>query len=171
MARLTPDEKLEIVNHYLKTGDGYKSTGKKYGIAPSQVRCFVTKYRLYGKEGLRPINNYYSPEFKLKVLEYQKENHLSDLETAVYFKIPDRSTISIWRRKLSNGESFFPAQKKQEPKMKEKRKKTVEQTELQKLQDEVEYLRMENAILKKEQALIQEREKEIQLKKQKLLKN
>lgn len=171
MARLTLEERLEIVNHYLTTSDGYKNTGRKYGIDPAQVSYLVTKFRLYGTEGLKPRSNYYSPEFKLEVLEYQKENHLSDLETAVYFKIPDRSTVGMWRKKLSNGESLFPAQKKLEYKMKDKRKKTEEQTDLQKLKEELEFLRMENAILKKEQALIQEREKEIQLKKQMLLKN
>ena len=42
---------------------------------------------------------YFSGEFKLKVLNYQQEHHLSDLRTALIFDITNAGTICAWRKK------------------------------------------------------------------------
>jgi transposase len=96
------------------------------------------------------------------VLQYQQENNLSDKETAVYFKIPNKGTICTWRKKYKKGGyELLSRDGRGNPKnmaAKKSKKNAEPKTELEKLREEVEWLRMENAILKKLNALIQEEE-------------
>ena len=104
------------------------------------------------------------------MLQYQQENNLSDKETAVYFKIPNRGTICTWRKKYKKGGyELLSRDGRGNPKnmaTKKAKKNTEPKTELEKLREEVEWLRMENAILKKLNALIQEEEESEQETKQ-----
>jgi transposase len=82
-------------------------------------------------------------------------------EAAAKFKIPDPSTIFVWRKAFEAGgmDALLP-KKKGRAAMTKKRKK-IKQTDQtnESLIQEVERLRMENAYLKKLNALVQEQEK------------
>ncbi len=161
MSKLSLARKAEIVDHYINTPDGYTNTAKKFGISKSIVRMLVAQYKGNGIEGLTHKNSTYSGKFKIHVLEYQKQNSLSDKETAVYFKIPNWGTISAWRTKyLTGGYELLCRDGRGNPNMATKRtkKNSEPETELERLRKENEWLRMENAILKKLNALIQEEE-------------
>ena len=162
MSKLSLEKKVEIVMHYLTTNDGYINTANRFGISDSVVKMLVAQYRQNGLEGLHNRNGTYSGNFKLHVLQYQQENNLSDKETAVYFKIPNRGTICTWRKKYKKGGyELLSRDGRGNPKnmaAKKSKKNTEPKTELEKLREEVEWLRMENAILKKLNALIQEEE-------------
>ena len=160
MSKLSLERKVEIVDHYINTTDGYTTTSKKFGISDSTVEMLVAQFKTNGIEGLTHKNGTYSGKFKLHVLEYQKQNSLSDTETAVYFKIPNRGTISAWRKKyLTGGYELLYQDGRGNPKnmaTKKTKKNSESETELEKLRKENEWLKMENAILKKLNALIQE---------------
>ena len=162
MSKLTLEKKAEIVAHYMNTTDGYKNTAKEFGISDTTVEMLVAQFKTNGIEGLTHKNGTYSGEFKMHVLEYQRENYLSDKETAVYFKIPNWGTICTWRKKYKKGGyELLSRDGRGNPKnmaAKKSKKNTEPKTELEKLREEVEWLRMENAILKKLNALIQEEE-------------
>ena len=163
MSKLSLEKKSEIVTHYLNSNDGYINTANKFGISDSVVEMLVAQYKQNGIEGLVRRNGSYSGKFKLHVLQYQQQNKLSDTETAVYFKIPNRGTICVWRKKyLLGGYEFLSRDGRGNPKnmaTKKSKKNAEPKSELEKLREEVEWLRMENAILKKLNALIQEEEK------------
>lgn len=162
MSKLSLEKKAEIVTHYLNSNDGYINTANKFGISDSVVEMLVAQYKQNGIEGLVRRNGSYSGKFKLHVLQYQQQNKLSDTETAVYFKIPNRGTICVWRKKyLLGGYEFLSRDGRGNPKnmaTKKSKKNAEPKSELEKLREEVEWLRMENAILKKLNALIQEEE-------------
>ena len=162
MSKLSLEKKAEIVAHYLSSNDGYSITAQKFGISDSTVRMLVAQFKTNGIEGLIHKNGTYSGDFKIHVLQYQQENNLSDKETAVYFKIPNRGTICTWRKKYKKGGyELLSRDGRGNPKnmaAKKSKKNAEPKTELEKLREEVEWLRMENAILKKLNALIQEEE-------------
>ena len=163
MSKLSLEKKAEIVAHYLNSNDGYSITAQKFGISDSIVKMLVAQFKANGIEGLSHKNGTYSGDFKIHVLQYQQENNLSDKETAVYFKIPNRGTICTWRKKYKKGGyELLSRDGRGNPKnmaAKKSKKNAEPKTELEKLREEVEWLRMENAILKKLNALIQEEEK------------
>ena len=163
MSKLNLEKKAEIVAHYLNTSDGYTNTANVFGISESVVRMLVAQFKANGIEGLSHKNGTYSGEFKLHVLEYQKQHNLSDKETAVRFKIPNWGTLCSWREKYKlGGYELLCQDRRGNPKSmankKTKTKKAEPKSELEKLREENQWLRMENAILKKLNALIQEEE-------------
>lgn len=162
MSKLNLEKKAAIVAHYMNTTDGYTNTAKEFGISDSTVRMLVAQFKTNGIEGLSHKNGTYSGDFKIHVLQYQQENNLSDKETAVYFKIPNRGTICTWRKKYKKGGyELLSRDGRGNPKnmaTKKAKKNAEPETELEKLRKENEWLRMENAILKKLNALIQEEE-------------
>ena len=174
------EEKLEIVLEVLEKHHSIHSVSKKTGIAKKTIRHWLAFYQKYGIEGLltKEVNTHYSKEFKLSVLKYMHENHLSFLETAVKFGISNDSTIYKWYRIYNErGESSLLTEDK--TKVKKRRiekclsellygdqqtlsKKRIEKVNSneQSIEDliaENEYLRAENAYLKKLEALVQER--------------
>ena len=162
MSKLSLERKVEIVDHYINTTDGYINTAKIFGISESIIKMLVAQYKGNGIEGLTHKNGTYSGKFKMHVLEYQIQNNLSDKKTAVYFKIPNQGTICVWRKKyLTGGYELLCRDGRGNPKnmaTKKTKNNTEPETELEKLRKENEWLRMENAILKKLNALIQEEE-------------
>lgn len=115
-------------------------------------------------------NRSYTPDFKLKVLEYRWLHKLSFKETAAIFAIPNPSTIYSWEKLyFACGKSGLLPKKKGRPSMKykpKKRKQQPEPTYLEQLEAENAFLKMENAFLKKYNALIQQEEEEERRKKQ-----
>jgi transposase len=125
------------------------------------VERWVSFYRRYGVDGLRPIRNRYSAEFRLKVVRTIKADSLSLTQACLRFKIPSISTVLEWVRIYNyQGQEGLSALRKGRPSImprKPKRPLTREEQLLEELAD----LKAENAYLKKLQALIQsENEKE-----------
>ena len=159
MSKLNLEKKAEIVAHYLNTSDGYKNTANVFRISKSVVIMLVAQFKANGIEGLSHKNGTYSGDFKLHVLEYQKQHNLSDKETAVLFKIPNWGTLCSWRKKYKlGGYELLCQDKRGNPKSMANKKTKTKKSELEKLREENQWLRMENAILKKLNALIQEEE-------------
>ena len=163
MSKISLEKKAELVAHYLNSSDGYTNTAKAFGVSESVIRMLVAQFKANGIEGLSHKNGTYSGDFKLHVLEYQKQHNLSDKKTAVLFKIPSWGTICTWRKKYNlGGYELLSQDMRGNPKTmagrRTKSNKTEQKTELEKLREENQWLRMENAILKKLNALIQEEE-------------
>jgi transposase len=126
-----------------------------------QIRRWVALYEHHGLEGLRKTNDSYTGDFKLSVVRYMYENHLSLFETAVKFGIPNDSTVLQWDRiyRKEGSAGLFRAnrgkmKRKDKPKQEKSSDAHCEETDLRK---ELEILRAENAFLKKLKALVQER--------------
>ena len=155
-------EKLEAVLLVLCGGYAARAAARMIGSDQKHIRRWVGLYQSHGEEGLRHRFHAYSVEFKLSVLEYMRQNHLSLFATAVHFGIPQDSTILHWERlyRTQGIEGLTPKPRGRPPMNRDKPKaiKAKEPTtEHEQLLVENERLRAENAYLKKLRALVEER--------------
>ena len=161
MSKYSEEFKLKIVLDYIEKHISPEQQEKAYGVSPSQIRQWIAQYKLNGK--FTEPTRHFSGDFKLKVLNYQQEHHLSDLQTALIFGITNHGTICAWRKKYITGgpEALFQKQGRY-TKMPKKSLIPNKPREEWTKDEELAYLRMENAYLKKLWALIQEDEKQRQ---------
>ena len=157
--------KLAVVQYVLE-GHTRKEASEKFCVSCTPIEKWVNLYKLHGAKGLLSRNlvgrqKGFDGEFRLKVLQYKQEHHLSCTQTAMHFCL-DVVTVCRWEKKFQK-EGAQGLMKKQVTKSSEKRQKKQEQSELQqenkRLSEENYRLRMENDYLKKLNALIQKREK------------
>ena len=173
MSKYSNEFKLKVVNAYLLGKGGAGAIANKYKVARTCVQQWVAQYELTGS--FTKPTRHFSGEFKLKVLNYQQEHHLSDLQTALIFGITNHGTICAWRKKYITGgtEALFQKQGRRS-KMPKKSLIPNKPREEWTKDEELAYLRMENDFLKKLTALIQEdkqREKDSKNKKSESSKN
>ena len=173
MSKYSNEFKLKVVNAYLLGEGGAGTIANKYNVARTCVQQWVAQYELTGS--FTKPTRHFSGEFKLKVLNYQQEHHLSDLQTALIFGITNQGTICAWRKKYITGgkEALFQKQGRRS-KMPKKSLIPNKPREEWTKDEELAYLRMENEYLKKLNALIQEdkqREKDSKNKKSESSKN
>ena len=173
MSKYSNEFKLKVVNAYLLGEGGAGTIANKYNVARTCVQQWVAQYELTGS--FTKPTCHFSGEFKLKVLNYQQEHHLSDLQTALIFGITNHGTICAWRKKYITGgtEALFQKQGRRS-KMPKKSLIPNKPREEWTKDEELAYLRMENDFLKKLTALIQEdkqREKDSKNKKSESSKN
>lgn len=173
MSKYSKEFKLKLVLEYIENHISPEQQKRKYGISPSLVRQWIAQYQSTGKF-TKPTRQF-SGNFKLKVLNYQQEHHLSDLQTALIFGITNQGTICGWRKKYITGgkEALFQKQGRRS-KMPKKSLIPNKPREEWTKDEELAYLRMENEYLKKLTALIQEdkqREKDSKKKKSESSKN
>ena len=155
MSKYSKELKLKIVLDYIEKHISPEQQEKAYGVSSSQIRQWIAQYKLNGK--FTEPTRHFSGDFKLKVLNYQQEHHLSDPETALFFGITNQGTICAWRKKYITGgtEALFQKQGRYS-KMPKKSLIPNKPREEWTKDEELAYLRMENDFLKKYLALVQE---------------
>ena len=173
MSKYSNEFKLKVVNAYLLGEGGAGTIANKYNVARTCVQQWVAQYELTGS--FTKPTRHFSGEFKLKVLNYQQEHHLSDLQTALIFGITNQGTICAWRKKYITGgtEALFQKQGRRS-KMPKKSLIPNKPREEWTKDEKLAYLRMEKKKKKKLNALIQEdkqREKDSKNKKSESSKN
>ena len=153
--KYSKEEKLRIVLEVLE-GRALKSICRELGLNRHSVRSWISRYHLYGEDGLcvaSSTKRSTAIEKEKIVLEYLNEDvTLAELSLRYDYH---RDTIHSWVRKYrQNGASTFvkPVRKKSMARPKKK----APETELERLQEEVLWLRAENALLKKVRALVEE---------------
>ena len=155
MSKYSKELKLKIVLDYIEKHISPEQQEKAYGVSSSQIRQWIAQYKLNGK--FTEPTRHFSGDFKLKVLNYQQEHHLSDPETALFFGITNQGTICAWRKKYITGgtEALFQKQGRRSEMPKKSLIPNKPREEWTK-DEELAYLRMENDFLKKYLALVQE---------------
>ena len=173
MSKYSEELKLTIVKAYLTGAGGANTLATNYNVPKSCIQQWLTQYKINGF--FTKPTRHFSGDFKLKVLNYQQEHHLSDSATALNFGITNTGTICAWRKKYITGgtEALFQKQGRRS-KMPKKSLIPNKPREEWTKDEELAYLRMENEYLKKLTALIQEdkqREKDSKNKKSESSKN
>ncbi|WP_249436364.1 IS3 family transposase [Escherichia coli] len=131
------EKRLEVVNHYFTTDDGYRIISARFGVPRTQVRTWVALYEKHGEKGLIPKPKGVSadPELRLKIgtkrniaisvdpekaasaLELSKDRRIEDLERQVrfletrlmYLKKPESLSSSHEKVKVLNElRQFYP---------------------------------------------------------------
>ena len=161
VAKYSYEEKLEAVLRVLEEGMSVRTSANILGTAYEHVRRWVMRYEQFGPEGLIVKHGSYSGAFKVSVIEYMHENHISLSQAAVKFGVPSDATVGKWERIYyeEGPQGLYQDNRGRKSKMnsdKPTKKKLSKETE-EDLIAEVQRLRMENDYLKKLQALVQER--------------
>ena len=156
--RYSKEDRLRIVLEVLE-GRALKSICRELGLNRHSVRAWISRYRLYGEDGLRIASSTKRAtalEKEKIVLEYLNEDvTLAELSLRYDFH---RDTIGSWVRKYcQKGGTAFVKPIKIRPMARPKKK--APETELERLQEENLWLRAENALLKKVKALVEEERK------------
>ena len=161
MSKYSEELKIQIVLDHENKGFGAKKLSHMYGPDRKSIEQWIAQYELNGK--FTEPTRHFSGEFKLKVLNYQQEHHLSDQTTALLFGITTKTTVCAWRKKYLTGgtEALFQKQGRRS-KMPKKSLIPNKPREEWTKDEELAYLRMENEYLKKYLALVQEDEKKKQ---------
>lgn len=170
MSKYSSEFKLEVVQYYLDGKGGFSATAKYFGVNHELLRGWVKKYQQYGPAGLmkQKISSY-DGDFKLNVIEYMHNNHLSVAETSYHFNLGNNYIVGKWERIYyeEGPQALYQerrGRRKNNMTSKTRKKKLSKESE-EDLIAENQRLRMENAYLKKLQALVQERTKPKQSKK------
>jgi transposase len=153
------DFRLSVVREVIKGKHSPGSISQEKGIHESMVERWVSFYKMYGVDGIKPIRNNYSTDFRLKVIGIMKAESLSLNQTCLRYKIPSVSTLRNWLMiydalgaqglsKITKGKPTIMPRKPKKPLTREEQ-----------LLEELADLRAENAYLKKLHALIQSEEK------------
>ena len=155
MSKYSEEYKLRVVKAYISGEGGTERVAKKYKVARTCLQQWVAQYELTGS--FTKPTRHFSGEFKLKVLNYQQEHHLSDLQTVLIFGITNHGTICAWRKKYITGgtEALFQKQGRRS-KMPKKSLIPNKPREEWTKDEELAYLCMENDFLKKYMVLVQE---------------
>ena len=161
MSKYSDEFKVEVVKYYEKNHIGCELLAKHFNVPnESIVRRWIKRYEMYGIDGLIYKNTKYDGNFKISVVEYMHENHLSLNETCVKFRINSVSNLSKWERIYyeEGPQALYEDKHGRTRKMSSKpRKKKLSKDVEEDLIAENQRLRMENEYLKKLNALVQER--------------
>ena len=84
----TEELKIAVVQYVLE-GHTRKETSEKFCVSCTPIEKWVNLYKLHGAKGLLSRNlvgrqKGFDGEFRLKVLQYKQEHHLSCTQTAVF---------------------------------------------------------------------------------------
>jgi len=157
------EEKVKVVK-LVKDGHlSYLKAGKTIGVSKTVVLGWVKLVEKHGFEALKEKTSRktYPGKFKLNVIEYMHDNHLSCYTAAAKFNIA-RTQIQRWERIYyeEGAEALLQERRGKTKKMEQKSSDKSFNEDVQKdLITEVQQLRMENEYLKKLNALVQKRKK------------
>ena len=164
MSKYSHKFKLEVVEYYINKNVGYSTLAKHFGINHELARGWIKKYEKHGIEGLlKQKCSSYSGDFKVYVVEYMHNNHLSLAETAFQFRLANHNIVGKWERIYyeEGPQALYNERRGRRKNMssKQEKKRLSKETE-EDLIAENQRLRMENEYLKKLNALVQERIKQ-----------
>ena len=102
--RFTSEDRIKIVEIYIRNGIGYGAISKKYGVPETTLRHWVRKYQTFGAEGLmdRVRNQSYSAEIKRCSVEEYLSGKGSYEDICKKYKIFSDSQLRDWI-KMYNG--------------------------------------------------------------------
>lgn len=159
MSKLSRDQRIELYTRR-KGGESLRSLSDMYGIGISNVNYLVSLIDKHGEGVLRTdTNRYYSPEFKLEVINRILIDRESIKAVAIELGLGSDGMLHNWIKKYQeNGYNVLEKKRGRVPMNKPKPTKalTVEE-ELEELKKKNQYLEAENEYLKKLNAVVKQR--------------
>ena len=106
--RLSPDEKVKIVEGYMSGVLGKSAIINQYGVGWTTVRDWVRKYKVRGAEGLIPSTHFkrYTPETKRMAVEEYMSGKASQSDICAKYDISERFVLRQWIKVYNDHEDF-----------------------------------------------------------------
>lgn len=171
MSKYTFEDKKRVIDHHLRTGEGDKRLGRRFGINPAHIRNWILLHQNHGFDGLSRRSGSYSVAFKTGVLAKMRAESWSTGTTSAFFGIPSPSTVDTWAKRYAlAGEAGLKRRPKavkrkppkQKPKLAKLQDKPVEEMTAEELREELLFRRAETDYLKKLEALVRQRQSDDQ---------
>lgn len=167
MSKLTRDQRIEIYKR-CKDGESPLNLSKEYGINASSIRYLISLIDYHGIDILRvDKNRYYSPEFKIEIINCVLIQHKSMHQTAIEYGLASVGILANWIKKYKEMGYNIVEKPKGRPTMKNTKpiNPNDNETLLKQHEKEILYLKAQVEYLKKLHAVIQSKEKQQQKKK------
>ena len=160
MAKMSPEDKLAVVQRYVNGKESSRTVAADFGISHRYLLSLVKQYEYNGVEAFVRRYTNYTKAFKLDVLNYMAEHGTSFNETAAFFNIAGASSVRNWKKQLdTQGEDALQPKKKGRLSMKKEStkqsKNILAEGSTEALQARIQQLEMENEYLKRLNALVQ----------------
>lgn len=161
------EQRMNVVNHYLNTDDGYRVISSIFGVPRTQVRAWIAIYQSHGEEGLRPKDKRLSssPDLRVEVVMAVINKNMSQNQAAVHFKLSGAALVSRWVKIYTeygeDGLRSLQIGRKRSPKMSidpakvEAEKEKSKDKRIESLEKKVRALELRVTYLKKLKALAQ----------------
>ena len=127
--RLTPTEKVKIVEEFLSDQDSICGLARKYGVNDTTIGNWVRLYKARGAEGLVPVakTRKYSIEVKTCAVEEYLSGGMSQRDVCEKYDISDKKVLRKWIMRYNRHEDFKQRNSGGEIRMAKGRKTTQEE--------------------------------------------
>ena len=170
MAKLTYEDKKEIIRLHLEEHIGYIELARRFNVSKKVTQMLVEKYKVHGEEVLiKQGKRKFSAEKKLEIIT-RVINGESKNSLAIEYNI-ERSNISSWLKKYEElGYDGLKEKSKGRPQSMKKKEKQIDLNDkdaiIKSQEDRILELEAELEALKKLKALVLQRNKQQIKKKQ-----
>ena len=170
MAKLTYEDKKEIIRLHLEEHIGYIELARRFNVSKKVTQMLVEKYKVHGEEVLiKQGKRKFSAEKKLEIIT-RVINGESKNSLAIEYNI-QRSNISSWLKKYEElGYDGLKEKSKGRPQSMKKKEKQIDLNDkdaiIKSQEDRILELEAELEALKKLKALVLQRNKQQTKKKQ-----
>lgn len=153
LSKLTRQQKLEIYAKH-KAGYSLSQLPFEYGIRKSRLSYLFALIDRHGPDILRQDKNrYYSPEFKVKIINSVLIDHQSVYSVAIEYGLPNDGLLHAWIRSYkANGYVIIEKKCGRQSSMKQHPKPIVKAYEDMTPEEKVKYLEEKNLYLEAENA-------------------
>ena len=163
MAKLTYEDKKEIIRLYDEEHWGYKKIAMKMNIVPSGITRIVKKYHLHGEDSLiKKKNRSFSPDLKLEIIQRVLDGELKN-SVAIAYQIQESMIINWLQKYQELGYDGLKDKPKGRPPSMKKEKQPIDPNDKDAIIKELERrnleLEAEVEVLKKLKALVLQRNK------------
>ena len=170
MAKLSYEDKKEIVRLYNEEHYGYRSISKKFDVTHSTIKRIIRRYLLHGESSLsKEKNRKFTPEIKLEIIT-RAMNGESKTSLGIEYMIQEAQIISWLKKYEEFGYNGLIDKPKGRPKTMKKEKKTIDPNDrnsvIKSQADRILELEAEIEALKKLRALVLQRNEQQTKKKQ-----
>lgn len=106
--RLTPTEKIKVVEECLSGHDSICGLARKYGVSDTTIWNWVRLYKACGAEGLTPAAKMrkYSVEVKTCAVEEYLSGWISQRDICEKYDISDKKMLRKWIKRYNSHEDF-----------------------------------------------------------------
>ena len=170
MAKLSYEDKKEIIRLYNEDHYGYATISKKYNVNDTTILKIVRRYLIHGESSLvKKKNRKFTPEMKLEIIK-RSLNGESKMGLSVEYQIND-TQINSWLKKYEKfGYNGLINKPKGRPPNMKKEKKTIDPNDkdaiIKEKDQRILELEAEVEALKKLRALVLQRNEQQTKKKQ-----
>ncbi|WIV11936.1 helix-turn-helix domain-containing protein [Proteiniborus sp. MB09-C3] len=98
MSKYNKKDKIKAIRLIQNENYSIRAVSKELGISKSTIARWWNSYDIHGEASFSMNPRKYTGEFKIEVVKYMHNNHLSLDQVSALFGIPGTTTVQNWER-------------------------------------------------------------------------